>query len=139
MYLNSLKKIARDRLVGEVKTFQEFMSHLKIWWSEKYKLPMNHELLLQLSTEELIIQYFTDLFRRDPKELEKFESDQLGDDSIKNDEAWFKRSMKEEYTEEEAFSSGFREQLKTNTKLSPEQKKKIEEVEETLEFNILGE
>lgn len=111
MPLNNLKKIARYKVRRQDVTHEEFEDYLKIWWSEKYNLPPNHPLLLQLTIEELIIEYYRDIFAKDPKELEAFEAE-IGIVDPKSDEAWFKKHMGDEYTTESAVSEKFKKGLK---------------------------
>lgn len=104
---NNLKSIARYRIKRDsVSNLEEFKDFLKQWWSEKYKLPDNHPLLLDKSFEELLVEYYVDYFRANPKELNDFEvKNNLINDS--SDEEWFKQSMGEDYTPQEAFSEEF--------------------------------
>lgn len=104
---NNLKSIARYRIRrNSVSDLEEFKDFLKQWWSEKYKLPDNHPLLLDKTLEELIVEYYTDYYRANPQELNNFEiKNNLIDSS--SDEEWFKQTMGEDYTPEHAFSEEF--------------------------------
>ena len=59
--IDGLKKIALKRLEEESDYF------LILWWSNKYKLPDNHPLLLSKTREELYIDYLVDCFANNPE------------------------------------------------------------------------
>lgn len=96
--LDKIKKIAFEK-VKKTKNqipFNEFESYLKDWWSNKFNLPTNHPLLLELTFEELALQYFTDLFRKDEEEYSRFELEVSGK-HVDSDEEWLMKEMGEEY------------------------------------------
>lgn len=104
---NNLKKIAQYKINrNSVSSLQEFEDFLLQWWSDKYKLPTNHPLLLDRYIEELLIEYYTDYFRSNPKELNDFEREN-GIVVNNDDEEWFKKAMGKDYTTEQAFSNDY--------------------------------
>lgn len=83
---NPLQKIA-------VKRFSDESSYYLIqWWTETYKLPSNHPLLLELTWEELYLSYISDYYARNPEELE-IDKKELGMD----EEPTWKGETSEEY------------------------------------------
>jgi len=104
---NNLKIIARNKIKKDsVSSFEEFEEFLKQWWSDKYRLPDNHPLLLEKNLEDLIIEYFVDYFRNNPQNLNEFEinNNLIEDDE---DEIWFKKKMGDQYTPRNSFSSDY--------------------------------
>lgn len=100
--LTSLKSLAYRRAKRTTITLDELEDHLKMWWSDKYKLPDNHPLLLEKTLEELLVEYYTDVFRSSPEESKQFER-QLGLSTDEpSDEEWFKKTMGNDYTPETA-------------------------------------
>lgn len=87
--LNNLKNIAYLNVDGEVETLDDLERFLKIWWSNKYNLPPNHNLLMDLTLEEILIQYYSDLFIKDEKALESFK-EKLGKSKKQLDIEWLK-------------------------------------------------
>ena len=111
---NNLKKIAQYKINrNSVSSLQEFEDFLLQLWSDKYKLPTNHPLLLDRYIEELLIEYYTDYFRSNPKELNDFEREN-GIVVNNDDEEWFKKAMGKDYTTEQAFSNDYISQPLTN-------------------------
>ena len=93
-----IKKIAFDKVTRTKSQIplDEFESYLKDWWSAKFNLPTNHPLLLELTFEELALDYFVDLFKRDEEEYGKFEMELMGR-HIDSDEEWLMKEMGDEY------------------------------------------
>ena len=122
MSLTNLKLIAYERVARTEVPYEDLEDMLKIWWSNKYNLPKNHPLLLDCTLEELLIDYFTDLFSKDKKEMESFQSEiyKISADILPavsggkglSDEEWFKKVMGDEYTPEEAHSLAYGSDLK---------------------------
>jgi len=121
MSLTNLKLIAYEKVARKEVPFEDLEDMLKIWWSNKYNLPKNHPLLLDSTLEELLIDYFVDVFSKDKKEIENFEVEmrKLHPDAIPDieskglsDEEWFKKVMGDEYTEQEAHSLAYGSDLK---------------------------
>lgn len=130
MSLVNLKRIARYKVtINSANGEDEMAEFLMDWWSEKYNLPNNHPLLLQKTLEELVVEYYVDVFKKNPDELSKFEKD-LGVAKEDEDEKWFKKMMGEQYTSEPAYSEGFGGKAK-------EQPKEDEAVFEDT-YNTLG-
>lgn len=139
--LNKIKRIARNQVrKSKNLTVADFEVLAKRWWSEKYNLPINHPLLLELTLEELFLEYWIDVFSKDPKELEKFENELnlLAEDS---DLAWFKEMLGDQFKEEEDFSTEVREKIaeaKQGKTIEDEEITKIKEFEEDFEIQTLG-
>ena len=68
MHLNPLQKLALRRL----STNSDY--YLIQWWVNKYTRPPNDPLLLELTWEELYLEYITDFYSRNPKEREEAET-----------------------------------------------------------------
>ena len=103
MGLLNIKRIAKHKAQRVSVSYAELEEYLKEWWSEKYNLPDNHPLLLQKTLEELIIEYWTDVFKKHPEELRKFENE-INEKSKPHvsdeDEEWFKKVMKDDYNQD---------------------------------------
>lgn len=121
---SNLKRIAFYRAKQTTQSAQELCDALKLWWSDKYKLPDNHPLLLQKTLEELMVDYYTDLFRRDEKAAKEFDKEIHGradmslTDEEKADEEWFKAMMGDGYISPDEpirSSSGEAMNFETNT------------------------
>ena len=94
----SLKARARNNV-------EKGNARLKRWWSEKYKLPANHDLFVNQSEAQLMLEYYEDLYARKQdieKDLESNESDRsllsqlnaigkaLGEEDMEKDDLWDK-------------------------------------------------
>lgn len=86
--IDSIEKIAKNRAKSEISSFDDVVTFLSIWFTEKFKLPPNHPLFLERTVEEWLLDYYTD------KELnssqDKIERDE-------NFEEWLKDEMGDEY------------------------------------------
>lgn len=93
-----IKKIAYQRVTRtkDEIPLDEMEAYIKEWWSVKYNLPKNHPLLLELTFEELLVEYFVDTFRRDEDELKKFQLELEGK-HIDSDEEWLMKEMGDDY------------------------------------------
>lgn len=91
--LSVLKMIAKNRVQKEIQTVDDLVYFLSIWWSEKYKLPCNHQLFLEKTIEELVIDYYIDKFISDPQSMNE-------EEKVQDDEDWYKEQMGEEYKEQ---------------------------------------
>lgn len=110
----NLKRIARSKVRCEQVQFDELEDFLKDWWSQKYTLPNNHPLLLEKTLEELLIEYYVDLFSKFPEELHKFEceiKEVKAESPVAEDEDWFQRNMGQDYTVNQAHSTKFNKEL----------------------------
>ena len=74
-YIQGLKNIAKS-------SFEDDEELLMIWWSNKYKLPRNHPLLLQMHLEELFVEYYQDQHKN------KNADSELTQEMIEEDEKW---------------------------------------------------
>lgn len=101
-FLN-IKRIAFYRAKRENIPYDELEDFIKDWWSDKFNLPNNHPLLLQKTLEELMIEYYTDVFKKIPEEARKFELEDLGQVKLslsseeQDDEEWFKKMLGDDY------------------------------------------
>ncbi len=60
---------------------------LERWWSKKYSLPPNHELILASTVHDLLVEFFEDKFEVDPLEAHRREDGKIvftdtGDDLV---------------------------------------------------------
>lgn len=85
-----LKKIARNNIIQDKLDLEEFLSYLKGWWARKYNRPKQDPILLSMYYEELIIEYFEDLFLKDKVELARFEKEIGVGEYLEYDE-WIKK------------------------------------------------
>jgi len=86
---NPIKKIAIHRVKNSGNDY------LIQWWVDRYSLPRNHELLLNLTWEELYLEYITDFYSKNPNVLkEDIEFLEMGDELY--DKEW-KGQTSEEY------------------------------------------
>ncbi len=108
MALTNLKRIALYRVRRTRVDGDEIIDFLKSWWSEKYKRPVNDPLLLSRYVEELMVEYYEDLFRAQPDKLSEFEIS-INDIAETSDENWFKKVMGDQYTPENSFSNEFKQ------------------------------
>lgn len=97
--LNLLKKIAYERATKKtIDNYEEMVEYLKQYWSAKYSLPDNHPLLLSKTFDEILLEYYIDIFKTDDDFLKKYEMELTGQKAIDEDEDWFKQEMGENYT-----------------------------------------
>lgn len=61
--LNGIKKIAYNNINYNVE------NKLIKWWTSKYQLPPTDERLLAYTLEDLLIEYYEDVFLDDPKQM----------------------------------------------------------------------
>ena len=90
-----LKEIARNRVRLDVKTENDLIEFLKVWWSNKYTLPDNHPLFLSKTLEEHVIDYYIDKFVSNPESM-----NEVSQREIEQDEEKLKEVMGDEYHEE---------------------------------------
>lgn len=110
-----LKEIARNRIQRQIKTEEDLIDMLRVWWSNKFSKPDNHPLFLAKTLEEHMIDYFTDKFINNPDELKKPSAKQL-----EEREAKIKEEMGDEYREEyDYLDAPTPEQLKGATPKPP--------------------
>lgn len=76
-------------------------AQIKRWWSERYKLPPNHELFLSMSLSEHIQEMYEDLlFKRE--EVERNLEEGVGDKEILMKQlAALNRALEEEVSEDD--------------------------------------
>lgn len=67
--LSPLQKIAISRVEGS-------NYYLVQWWTKKYNRPPNHPLLLELTWEELYVDYLTDYYAENPEEIRKVKGEE---------------------------------------------------------------
>ncbi len=95
--LSNIKEIAYSQFAHKtLNNSEDLIIFLKNWWVQKYNLPANHQLLLNQTIEELLIEYYFDVFKNDKDELAKYEKERHGGVMIE-DEEWFKQELGEEY------------------------------------------
>ncbi len=73
--VNPLQKIAIQRVEDQSDYY------LIMWWTNKYKRPSNDPLLLDLTWEELYLDYLVDYYSNNPAELERVKLEEGGKDS----------------------------------------------------------
>lgn len=59
---------------------------LRRWWVEKYKLPWTHESAQNSTLDELLVEYYEDLFEKNPSAARKALSDSSGEFFFEDDE-----------------------------------------------------
>lgn len=95
MDYNRIKRIAYNIVQPKNFQYEEMEQFLMRWWSNKFNLPMNHPLLLDMTFEELLVDYHVDTFTKNPESLKSF-ADEIKEsvDEIDDDEAWFRENLK---------------------------------------------
>jgi len=68
--IDGIKRIAYNKINQDIE------QKLVFWWCDKYKLPPTDERLLNYTVEELILEYFMDLFREDQEEMRSMMTDE---------------------------------------------------------------
>jgi len=96
--ISLIKKIAHHKVTRKkADSYDEMCDFLMDWWSTKYNLPINHPLLLSRNFDELLLEYYVDLFKNDEEFLRAFELELQGKKINEDDEEWFKEQMGDDY------------------------------------------
>lgn len=97
--INLLKQIAYEKATKKtIDSYEEMVEYLKHYWSSKYNLPDNHPLLLSKTFDEVLLEYYIDIFKSDDEFLKKYEMELNGQQAVAEDEDWFKSEMGNDYT-----------------------------------------
>ena len=110
MGLQNLKRIAYFNITNTRISGSEIDSYLSRWWAKKYNRPTNDPLLLSRTTEDLLVEFYQDVFELDKDEYQNFEIEEGISNAI-SDEDWFKKHMKDEYTPNPAYSKKHSKQV----------------------------
>jgi hypothetical protein len=120
--LDVLEKIAKERISRAIKTEDDLIDMLRVWWSNKFKLPDNHPLFLSKTLEEHTIDYFTDKLLNNPPDTSKASKEQL-----EADDQRMKEEMGDEFHEDYDYLVPPTETELGNQELSQEEMVDIEE------------
>lgn len=121
------KRIAFENITKRIDTFDDFQEAICQWWRRKYKLPDTDPRFLRKYPEDMIVEYFEDQFREDPRFLHAYSA---GFESVEEmEEKRLKEIMGEEYTDEIAY-------LEQPTEIEKKTGKSIETTDEVVEETI---
>ena len=115
MNFEGIKKIAYYKATAKEVNNSEIDDFLKTWWSDKYNRPTNDPLLLDRTTEELLLEYYYDTFKNNKDERLLFEK-QSKVETEDDDEKWFKKMMGDQYTKDNAYSGEMKEKINKSKK-----------------------
>jgi hypothetical protein len=69
--------------VAEAKeTARHRVKTVEFWYRKKYSLPATDQRFLDVTTEEMLADYYAHLFHDDPKSLEDVEDDDFNPDEV---------------------------------------------------------
>ena len=108
--VKAIKQVAYNKATATSVPMSDIDNFLKQWWSDKYHRPTNDPLLLQFTTEELMLEYYYDIFKDNKDERLKFEKESQIE-TEDEDEKWFKKVMGEQYNAENAYSAEMKEKI----------------------------
>lgn len=96
-----LKAIALNNVLKQPKNILEIQDWLKRWWCRYYKRPYKDPLLENYSLEELMLEYYENMFLDNPNEREKANADIQDTLYGDEDEEELKQIMGDKYISKE--------------------------------------
>lgn len=98
MVVSLIKKIAYEKATKtKIDGYEDMVEYLKAYWCHKYNLPDNDSRLLDKNFDELLLEYYVDIFKTDESFVKKFEIELNGGEALDDDEDWFKKEMGDSY------------------------------------------
>jgi hypothetical protein len=113
--VEDIKRIALQNIDADVKDEESLIAFLKRWWSRYYNRPRKDPLLLEYSVEELLLEFFENVYLDDETERHKVKSEMLLKESGEDFEEQLKEELGDAYQTPEEMAQNFRE-VKENVK-----------------------
>lgn len=99
--LQTFKRLAFENITKKIETYEDFEEAVCGWWRRKYKLPDTDVRFLNKRSEDIVVEYFEDMFRESPQLLRAYS---FGYESVEEmEEKRIQEIMGDDYTEEVVF------------------------------------
>lgn len=92
---DAIKRNALQNILSDLNGAGEPIQALRRWWCRRYNRPYKDPLFDSYTFEELLLEYYENLFLDDPEERKKAAGELLYDPE--EEEAWLKEQMGKDY------------------------------------------
>lgn len=105
-----IRKLALQNVLADFKGESSPAHALRRWWCRRYNRPYHDPLLETYTLEELLIEYYENLYLDDEKERKKAHDELMFDPE--EEEAWLKEQMGDDYMSPEEMNEIFNSKKK---------------------------